>query len=125
MKNFRKHQHKSNNFTVIPNNIFKDNRLSLKAKGLLCQLLSLPSDWEFSENGLAQITKDGRTSIRSSMQELEECGYLHRERERDEKGRLKGTIYHIYEEPFQPTTDSEGNTQYSPVPDEFYYDWME
>lgn len=125
MKNFRKHKQKSKGFTVIPNNIFRDKQLSLKAQGLLCKLLSLPDDWEFSESGLLAIVKDGSTSLRSAIKELEELGYLHRERERDEKGRLKGIIYHVYEEPFKPTIDDNGNPNYSPVPNGFYYNWME
>ena len=92
MKNFRKHKQRSRGFTTIPNDIFKDKRLSLKGKGLLCQLLSLPDDWTYSEKGLTQIMKDGSTSLRSAIEELESCFYLHRERVRDEKGHLKGVV---------------------------------
>ena len=53
-----------------------DKRLSLKGKGLLCQLLSLPDDWEFSEKGLVAIVKDGSTSLRSALEELEKCSKL-------------------------------------------------
>ena len=68
--------------------------------------------------------KDGSTSLRSALEELEQCSYLHRERVRDEKGRLKGVIYHVYEEPFEPTKDEEGNISYTPVPNDYYYNWM-
>lgn len=125
MKNFRKHKQRSRGFTTIPNDIFKDKRLSLKGKGLLCQLLSLPDDWTYSEKGLTQIMKDGSTSLRSAIEELESCFYLHRERVRDEKGRLKGVVYHVYEEPFEPVEDERGNVNYNPIPDDFYYDWMD
>ena len=110
---------------MVPNDIFLERKLSLKGEGLLCHLLSLPEDWEFSENGLVAIIKDGRASLRSALKELEENNYLQRERIRDEKGRLKGIIYHIYEEPFEPTVDEKGNVNYSPVNDDFYYNWME
>ena len=124
MKNFKRHRQLSRGFTTLPNSIFMDRRLSLKGKGLLCQLLSLPDDWEFSEKGLVAIMKDGSTSLRSALEELEQCSYLHRERVRDEKGRLKGVIYHVYEEPFEPTKDEEGNIGYTPVPNDYYYNWM-
>ncbi len=78
-----------------------DKSLSLKAKGLLCQLLSLPDNWNFSETGLTKVVSDGRDSIRSAIKELEGAGYLHRERIR-EKGKMGKMIYHIYETPFKP-----------------------
>lgn len=124
MSNFRQHKSLSSGFTTIPNSIFRDNRMSLKAVGLLCRLLSLPSDWEFSEAGLVAITKDGRDSIRSAIKELETLGYLHRERARS-GGKFAGAIWHVYEFPFKPQEKEDGTKEYSPVPQDYYYNWME
>lgn len=98
---------KRNDYTVIDNNIFKNQKLSLKAKGMICTMLSLPDDWSFSEMGLTQLSNDSRTGIRSTLKELMDYGYLKRERARDEKGILRDTIYTIYEEPMyqKPTLD--------------------
>lgn len=73
-------------FTIVDNYALKDKRLSLKATGLLVKMLSLPDYWEFSEAGLAAIVKDGITSIRSAIKELEGLGYLVRTRNRNDKG---------------------------------------
>ena len=89
---------KKSNFTVIDNAIFKDYRLSLKAKGLLCQMLSLPDNWEYSVQGLAKLTSDGTSAITSGLKELEEAGYFRRERIR-EGNRLAGIEYIISETP--------------------------
>lgn len=75
-------------FTVIDNNIFKNKKLSLKARGMLTTLLSLPNDWDFNENGLEQIFNDGITAIRSSLRELENNNYLVRNKSRDNKGKF-------------------------------------
>ena len=79
--------HKSN-FTVIDNAVFKSS-LSLKARGLLCTMLSLPDNWHFSTTGLSAILpSDGESLIRSAIKELETNGYLTRERIRDDKGKI-------------------------------------
>lgn len=96
---------KKRDFTTLDNNIFKNKDLSMKAKGLLCTLLSLPDDWEYSIGGLAALSKDGKTSIRSTLNELEEMGYFTRE-ERRVNGQFKGYDYIIYEEPVSPDTMS-------------------
>lgn len=96
---------KKRNFTTLDNDIFKNKDLSMKAKGLLCTLLSLPDDWEYSIGGLAALSKDGKTSIRSTLNELEEMGYFTRE-ERRVNGQFKGYDYIIYEEPVSPDTTS-------------------
>lgn len=98
---------KKSDYTIIDNNIFKNQKLSLKAKGMICTMLSLPDDWVFSEIGLTQLSNDSRTGIRSTLMELQEYGYLKRERARDEKGIFRDTIYTIYEEPMyqKPTLD--------------------
>ena len=87
-------QDKLKDFTVIRNAIFKDYSLSAKAKGVACQLLSLPPTWEFSIKGIACLFDDGESSIRSALTELEEHGYLTRERAR-EAGKLGKCIYII------------------------------
>lgn len=91
---------KKNNFTIIDNFAIKDDRLSLKALGLLVKLLSFPDNWEFSENGLIELfKKDGQSSIRSGLKELEDCKYLFRERKRDEKGRIVSVEWIILDNP--------------------------
>ena len=87
-----------NRYTVVDNNILKNKQLSLKARGLLVTLLSLPDNWEFSENGLEEIFNDGITTIRSSLKELEKNGYLKRNKLRNEKGQFN-CEWNIYETP--------------------------
>lgn len=89
---------KSKDYTVMSNYHFKDKNLSLKAKGLLSQMLSLPEDWDYSIEGLASINKEGVKAIRAGLQELEELGYLKRTRVNDSNGRFD-YIYDIYEKP--------------------------
>ena len=71
---------KKTDYTIIDNSIFKNEKLTLKAKGMICTMLSLPDDWTFSEMGLTQLSNDSRTGIRSTLNELQEFGYLKRER---------------------------------------------
>ena len=73
---------KRSSYTVIDNAIFKDNTLSMKAKGLLCQMLSLPDDWDYSIAGLATLVNDGESAVRSALKELQEAGYFRREQVR-------------------------------------------
>lgn len=75
-------------YTVIDNNILNNKDLSLKARGMLVTLLSLPDNWEFSENGLEHMFKDKQTSIRSALHELEESKYLIRNKLRNNKGQF-------------------------------------
>lgn len=87
-------------YTTILHDITLDPNLSLKDLGLLVKLLSLPDNWEFSEKGLETILKkDGQTSIRTAIKNLEKFGYLKRERVRDEFGRVLGVEWYIFEEP--------------------------
>lgn len=89
-----------NNFTVVDNYALRDENLSLKARGLLVTMLSMPDNWQFSESGLCSIfTKDGQSSIRNGLKELEECGYLTRKRTRDDFGRLSHVEWIIYDKP--------------------------
>jgi uncharacterized phage protein (TIGR02220 family) len=86
------------NYTCISNDVFRSD-LSLKARGMLCTMLSLPDDWEFSENGLQSILKDGQTSVRSAIKELESAGFLSRTRERDENGRMGKCVWIVCDYP--------------------------
>jgi hypothetical protein len=91
--------HKTNNFTVMSNYHFKEKKMSLKAKGLLSLMLSLPDDWNYSVSGLVTLSKDGKDSVMSALSELEKFGYLSRERIVNDKGQFAGVEYNIYEEP--------------------------
>lgn len=93
--------HKTKNFTVMSNYHFKERGMSLKAKGLLSLMLSLPDDWNYSVSGLVKLSKDGKDSVMSALTELEKYGYLARIRLTNEKGQFNGVEYHIYEEPQQ------------------------
>lgn len=87
-------------FTVIDNYALQDESLSLKARGLLVTMLSLPDNWQFSENGLCSIfQKDGQASIRSGLKELEKGGYLTRKRTRDGFGRVSNVEWTICDLP--------------------------
>lgn len=87
-------------YTVIPQGIFKDKRLSLKDIGLLTCMLSLPDNWQFSEKGLMAIfPNDGQTSIRTGLTNLEQFGYLTRERERA-GGKLAAVVWTLYDTPY-------------------------
>lgn len=92
---------KTNNFTVMSNHHFKEKKMSLKAKGILSLMLSLPDDWNYNISGLVTLSKDGRDSVMSALAELEEFGYLKRIRTTDDKGRFTGVEYNIYETPQQ------------------------
>ncbi len=89
---------KSKDYTTICNRIFKDRRLSLKAKGLLAMLLSFSDSWNLTIKGLEVILKEGRTSIRSTINELIKHGYVEREQVRKE-GMFVGVNYIVFESP--------------------------
>ena len=98
---------KSKGYTVMSNHHLRNHTLSLKAKGLLSQMLSLPEDWDYTLQGLAQINKESIDAIREAVRELERAGYIKRSRERDERGCLRGTVYTIYEQPHAEPTPEE------------------
>jgi hypothetical protein len=98
---------KSKDFTVMSNTHFREREMSLKAKGLLSLMLSLPDDWDYSINGLCTLSKDGYESVMNGLQELETFGYLKRERSIDEKGRFAGYDYDIFEKPFTENPQTE------------------
>lgn len=93
--------HKTANYTVMSNYHFKERGMSLKAKGLLSLMLSLPDDWNYSISGLVKLSKDGKDSVMSALAELEKFGYLKRLRTTNSKGQFTGVEYNIYEEPQQ------------------------
>ena len=98
---------KTRGYTVMSNHHLRNHALSLKAKGLLSQMLSLPDDWDYTLQGLAQINKESIDAIREAVRELERAGYIERSRERDERGCLRGTVYTIYEQPHTEPTPEE------------------
>ena len=93
---------KNKNYTVMSNVHLRDGTLTLKAKGLLSLILSLPDDWHYSINGLATLTKEGRAGVMSCLKELEAAGYISRHQLRGEHGRMGQNEYVIYEEPRPP-----------------------
>ena len=94
-------------FTVMSNYHFQDKEISLKAKGLLGLMLSLPSNWDYSVNGLVAIVKENKATVQTTLKELEEHKYLKRTRVQDETGRFD-YIYDIYEKPYDklPCTEN-------------------
>ena len=97
---------KNRNFTTMSNYHLRDKELTLKAKGLLSQILSLPDEWDYSVRGLASICLEGKDCIVETLKELENKGYLVRKQLRDANGRLSGIEYIIYETPPEPCTGS-------------------
>ena len=112
MSVFRVEKHKG--YTVMSNHHLRNRALSLKAKGLLSQMLSLPEDWDYTLKGLAQINRESIDAIREAVRELEQAGYITRSRERDARGCLRGTIYTIYEQP-QTQPEPEKPAQAAPA----------
>lgn len=86
-------------YTVMSNHHLKDRTLTLKSKGLLSMMLSLPDEWNYSTRGLAAICKEGVDAIGTALKELEDAGYIVRSQLRDERGRITDTEYVIYEKP--------------------------
>ena len=107
---------KNKGYTVMSNHHLRNHTLSLKAKGLLSQMLSLPEDWDYTLQGLAQINKESIDAIREAVRELELAGYIAHSRKRDERGCLRGTVYTIYEQPHARPTPEEP-TQEKPMLD--------
>lgn len=106
---------KTTDYTVMSNHHLRNSQLSLKAKGLLSQILSLPEDWDYTLRGLAQINAEGIDSIRAAIHELEEEGYISRSRVRDENGRLGGCEYVVHEAPVTGKPTLENPTQVIPT----------
>ena len=90
---------RTKNFTVMSNHHFKNKKLSLKAKGLLSLMLSLPDDWNYNMKGLASLSRDGIDTVRSAIKELEHHGYVERHRIRYCDGCYGDTEYIVREVP--------------------------
>ena len=99
---------RTRDYTVMSNHHLRNANLSLKAKGLLSMMLSLPEDWNYTTRGLAKICKEGVDAIGAALRELEAAGYIVRHKLRDRQGRISDTEYVIYEQPQlkNPDTDS-------------------
>lgn len=109
---------KTRDYTVMSNHHLRNENLSLKSKGLLSMMLSLPENWNYTTRGLASICKEGTDSIGSALKELERAGYIVRNRLRDEKGKIVDVEYVIYETPHLPENDD----PHTPLPDTAYPD---
>ncbi len=113
---------KTKDFTVMSNHHLRNKTLSLKAKGLLSLMLSLPEDWDYTTKGLAQICKEGVDSISTALKELEKHGYLTRHRIRYKNGQLGDVEYTIHERPLDHnergiSPDQENPEQVKPIQD--------
>jgi len=108
---------KTRDYTVMANHHLRNTGLSLKAKGLLSLMLSLPEDWDYTTKGLAHICKDGVDSICSTVKELEEHGYIIRHRIRNEKGQMTTVEYIIMEQPKPPLPEQGKPKRENPVLD--------
>ena len=97
---------KTNDYTVMANHHLRNHALSLKAKGLLSQMLSLPEDWDYTLSGLAEINRESKDAIRAAVQELEQAGYIQRRQTQDKGGKFAGNEYVIREIPCPPDTDT-------------------
>ena len=106
---------KTRDYTVMANFHLRDISLSLKAKGLLSLMLSLPENWDYTTKGLAQICKDGVDSICATVKELEKAGYVQRRRLRDDLGRLAEVEYTILEKPIIPAPEEKPPKREKPV----------
>ena len=98
---------KTNDYTVMANHHLRNHALSLKAKGLLSQMLSLPEDWDYTLSGLAEINRESKDAIRAAVQELEQAGYIQRRQTQDKGGKFAGNEYVIREIPCPPDTDTQ------------------
>ena len=101
---------KNKGYTVMSNHHLRNEGLTLKAKGLLSQMLSLPETWDYTLKGLSHINRESIDAIRTAVLELEEAGYITRQQGRDDKGKMTAIEYTIYEQPQSITgTDPELN----------------
>ena len=96
---------KNKGYTVMSNHHLRNKELTLKAKGLLSQMLSLPENWDYTLAGLSHINKESIDAIRTAVLELEKAGYIKRSQGRDEKGKMTAITYTIYEQPISPVLD--------------------
>ena len=108
---------KVKDYTIMPNTHLRNRQLSLRAKGLLCQMLSLPPEWNFTPQGLAYINKEGLDAITTIIHELEQAGYITRNRIRNEKGQLREMEYTVYSSPKLNEDYSKKPIMEKPTPD--------
>lgn len=106
---------KVSDYTLMANHHLRNTSLSLKAKGLLSLMLSLPENWDYTMKGLSFICKDGVDSISSTVKELEQAGYVQRRRLRDDHGRLGDVEYTILEIPIPPEDAADPPKRENPV----------
>ena len=111
---------KNRDYTVMSNHHLRNRSLSLKAKGLLSMMLSLPEEWNYTTRGLASICKEGTDSIGTALKELERTGYIVRNRLRDSKGKIMDVEYVIYETPHEPEPDTDMPHEDEPDTDDPY-----
>ena len=97
---------RTRDYTVMSNHHLRDKGLSLKSKGLLSMMLSLPEDWNYTTRGLAKSCKEGVDAIGGALRELEGAGYIVRHQMRDRQGRISDTEYVIYEQPQPKAPDT-------------------
>lgn len=106
---------RTRDYTVMSNYHLKDKRLTLKSKGLLSQMLSLPDDWDYTLSGLSVINRESKDAIRSALNELEAAGYIRRRQTTDASGKFSSNEYIIYERPEEPEPSSENPTTEKPM----------
>lgn len=97
---------RTRDYTVMSNHHLKNKDLSLKAKGLLSQMLSLPENWDYTLAGLSAINRESKDAIRSAVNELEKAGYIRRRQTVDRRGKFSGNEYIIYEQPSSASPSS-------------------
>ena len=113
---------RTRDYTVMSNHHLRDKALSLKSKGLLSMMLSLPEDWNYTTRGLAKICKEGVDAIGGALRELEAAGYIVRHQMRDRQGRISDTEYVIYEQPQPKAPDTPQPDTSSPDTENSYLD---
>ena len=113
---------RTRDYTVMSNHHLRDKALSLKSKGLLSMMLSLPEDWNYTTRGLAKICKEGVDAIGGALRELEAAGYIVRHQMRDRQGRISDTEYVIYEQPQPRAPDTPQPDTASPDTENPYLD---
>ena len=106
---------RTRDYTVMSNFHLKDKRLSLKAKGLLSQMLSLPDDWDYTLSGLCFINRESKDAIRSAINELERAGYIRRRQTTDAAGKFGSNEYSIYECPITDIPSLESPSSENPT----------
>lgn len=106
---------KTTNYTIMSNVFLRDKRLSLKAKGLLALMFSLPEEWNYSVDGLTTLSADGKDSIATAITELEKYGYLIRTQAKDNNGKFAGYVYDVYEEPQAEIPFTENPSTVKPI----------